>query len=195
MMAAAHVLCHFESLGGFPDTIQNQTKLVVEAIQRTLEGESGQDHAVRALMVSGIANFFHLTFGISGALASVKQKLDANVELTLDSNTIRTLVKMAQGEKERGCVYSSAVLGAIARAADGFYVSQKKKSFDVEVRSVPTNTMLSKTLEWLRQTNPSVGSSNTDTITDNQIAESLLSCLTATGSVLPLLDYSSLRIA
>ncbi|KAE8876272.1 hypothetical protein PF005_g13831 [Phytophthora fragariae] len=191
MMAAAHVLCHFESFGGFPGTIQNQTKLVVEQIQETLEDESQQDHAMCAFMVSGIANFFHLAFGISGEFISAKQKTDGNVELTLDSNTIGTLVKLARAEAERKSIYSSAVLGAIARAADGFYVSQKKKSFDVEIRSVPTNTMLSKTLEWLRQTNPSGNSSNTETIADTRIAESLLACLTSTGSVLPLLDYSS----
>ncbi|KAE9078640.1 hypothetical protein PF010_g23061 [Phytophthora fragariae] len=191
VFSEAHVLCHFESFGGFPGTIQNQTKLVVEQIQETLEDESQQDHAMCAFMVSGIANFFHLAFGISGEFISAKQKTDGNVELTLDSNTIGTLVKLARAEAERKSIYSSAVLGAIARAADGFYVSQKKKSFDVEIRSVPTNTMLSKTLEWLRQTNPSGNSSNTETIADTRIAESLLACLTSTGSVLPLLDYSS----
>ncbi|ETN09736.1 hypothetical protein PPTG_22823 [Phytophthora nicotianae INRA-310] len=89
---------------------------------------------------------------------------------------------------------STSVLGAIARSADGFYVSQKKKSFDVEIRTLPSSSLLVKTLEWLRQTNPLNDSASpvAGTISETSVAVSLLGCLTSTGSVLPLLDYASL---
>ncbi|GMF35393.1 unnamed protein product [Phytophthora fragariaefolia] len=191
--AAAQVLCHFESFGGFPSTIHNQTTLVIEQIQRTLETESGKAHALRALMVFAIASFFHLRFGFSATPTSAKHNLDGNVELTLASETISTLVKLARAESDRNCVFSIAVLGGIARSADSFYVSQKKKSFDAEVRSIPANTLLAKTLEWLRQTKPSRGDNDQhDSLApETQVAVSLLGCLTSTGSVLPLVDYAS----
>ncbi|KAF1779908.1 hypothetical protein GQ600_15355 [Phytophthora cactorum] len=117
--------------------------------------------------------------------------MDGSVEITLDSETVAMLVESARTENgsERGL--SNAVLGAIARAADKFYVSHKKKSFDVEIRTLPSNSLLAKTLEWLRDTNPS-SESVAGTISETSVAVSLLDCLTSTDSVLPLLDYASL---
>jgi hypothetical protein len=200
VLAAAHVLCREESLGGFPRTIQNQTSLVVELIRRELEGGGGPGDAVGALMLSGIANFFRLSFGVSGSLVRATLDMEGSVELALDPSTVATLVKLAQAEATKAgghCDLSCAVLGAIARAADGFYVSQKKKSFDVELRNLPPSTLLAKSLEWLRLAEPSddvpcAGHSDTGKIPERQIAESLLTSLTSSGSVLPLLDYASL---
>ncbi|KAG3108250.1 hypothetical protein PI125_g11992 [Phytophthora idaei] len=188
LMAAAYVLCRLDSFGGFVSTIQDQTKLVIEQIQRTLEDGSG---AVRSLALSAVANFFHLSFGISGSFVPGILNMDGSVEITLDSETVAMLVESARTENgsERGL--SNAVLGAIARAADKFYVSHKKKSFDVEIRTLPSNSLLAKTLEWLRDTNPS-SESVAGTISETSVAVSLLDCLTSTDSVLPLLDYASL---
>ncbi|KAG2819642.1 hypothetical protein PC116_g16063 [Phytophthora cactorum] len=188
LMAAAYVLCHLDSFGGFVSTIQDQTKLVIEQVQRTLEDGSG---AVRSLALSAVANFFHLSFGISGSFVPGMLNMDGSVEITLDSETVAMLVESARTENgsERGL--SNAVLGAIARAADKFYVSHKKKSFDVEIRTLPSNSLLAKTLEWLRDTNPS-SESVAGTISETSVAVSLLDCLTSTDSVLPLLDYASL---
>ncbi|KAG7377787.1 hypothetical protein PHYPSEUDO_011022 [Phytophthora pseudosyringae] len=192
MMAAAYVLCRMDSFGGFTRTTQTQTKVAVEQIQRTLECNSC---TARLLASSGIANFFHLGFGISGSVALANLNVDGDVELMLDYDTIAALVKLARAETERGYDLSSAVFGAIARAADGFYVSHKKKSFDAEVRNLPSNSLLTKTLEWLRRTNPSgdrADSLTSESIPETRIAASLLGCLTSTGSVLPLLDYASI---
>ncbi|KAF4045234.1 hypothetical protein GN244_ATG02618 [Phytophthora infestans] len=183
MIAAAFVLCRLDSFGGFPSTIQEQTTSVVKQIQRALEDGRG---AVRSLALSAVANLFHLSFGISGSFVPGMLHMEHNVELTLDNETIAKLVKSVRVENERVRGGSSAVLGAIARTADGFYVSHKKKSFDVEIRTLPSTSLLVKTLEWLRQTNPS------DSEADTKTAMSLLGCLTSTGTVLPLLDYASL---
>ncbi|KAL4085634.1 hypothetical protein PRIC1_014970 [Phytophthora ramorum] len=194
--AAAFVLCRLEFFGGFPSTIQNQTRLVVEGIKGVLENERSEEGAVRTLMLSGIANFFHLAFGMSG---SSRLSLADSVELTLDPSTIDRLVKLARAESAksgRDCGFAGAVLGAIASTADGFYVSQKKKSFDVELHALPARSLLAKTLEWLRQTNPSENvrpqSSAATAIPETRVALSLLNCLASAGSVLPLLDYASL---
>ncbi|KAF1779912.1 Armadillo-type fold [Phytophthora cactorum] len=164
LMAAAYVLCRLDSFGG---------------------------GAVRSLALSAVANFFHLSFGISGSFVPGMLNMDGSVEITLDSETVAMLVESARTENgsERGL--SNAVLGAIARAADKFYVSHKKKSFDVEIRTLPSNSLLAKTLEWLRDTNPS-SESVAGTISETSVAVSLLDCLTSTDSVLPLLDYASL---
>ncbi|CAI5729619.1 unnamed protein product [Peronospora farinosa] len=196
MMAAANVLCRLKSFGGFPSTIQNQTNLTVKQIKKTLESESVPDQAVHTLMLSSIANFFHLSVGISSAATP---NVGVNVELTLDFDIIASLVNLAREftKKEGHCAIANAMLGAIARAADRFYVSQKKKSFDVELRTLPSNRLLVKTLEWLRQTSPSDHDSSHDAVMtrsnpEARIAISLLGCLTSTGAVLPLLDYASL---
>ncbi|CAI5735035.1 unnamed protein product [Peronospora destructor] len=196
MMAAANVLCRLKSFGGFPSTIQNQTNLTVKHIKKTLESESAPDQAVHTLMLSGIANFFHLNVGISVA---VTPSVGVHVELTLDFDIIASLVNLAREftKKEGHCAIANAMLGAIARAADPLYVSQKKKSFDVELRTLPSNRLLVKTLEWLRQTNPSDHDSSHEALmtrsnSEARIAISLLGCLTSTGAVLPLLDYASL---
>ncbi|ETP45540.1 hypothetical protein F442_08070 [Phytophthora nicotianae P10297] len=191
MMAATYVLCRLDSFGGFPSTIQDQTKLVIDQIQRALEDGSG---AARSLALSATANFFHLSFGILGSFVPGMLNTDGNVELTLVSETVATLVKAVRAETKTERGVSSSVLGAIARSADGFYVSQKKKSFDVEIRTLPSSSLLVKTLEWLRQTNPlnDCASPVAGTISETSVAVSLLGCLTSTGSVLPLLDYASL---
>ncbi|KAF4028240.1 hypothetical protein GN244_ATG20090 [Phytophthora infestans] len=159
MIAAAFVLCRLDSFGGFPSTIQEQTTSVVKQIQRALEDGRG---AVRSLALSAVANLFHLSFGISGSFVPGMLHMEHNVELTLDNETIAKLVKSVRVENER------------------------KKSFDVEIRTLPSTSLLVKTLEWLRQTNPS------DSEADTKTAMSLLGCLTSTGTVLPLLDYASL---
>ncbi|OWZ06138.1 hypothetical protein PHMEG_00021652 [Phytophthora megakarya] len=191
MSAAAFVLCRSDHFGGFPSTIRNYTNLAVDQIKRTLEGES---NVVRSLMVSGIANFFHLSFGISGSFVSTNLNADENMEFNVDSGTIVALMKLLRSEAECDYDSSSAVLGAIARISDRFYVSHKKKSFDVEVRTLPSNTFLVKTLEWLRQASPSYDTMSPAPENDSEthLATSLLGCLTSTGPHLPLLDYASL---
>ncbi|KAL3669963.1 hypothetical protein V7S43_005336 [Phytophthora oleae] len=191
MLAAAYVLCRVDSVGGFPSATQSQTRLAVEHIQKILEDDNG---AVRSLALSSIVNFFHLGFGISGSFALAN--LNGDVELLLDVDTIARLVELTRAQTEHEHELSRGVLGAIARAADNFYVSHKKQSFDVELRTLPAKCLLTKTLEWLRQVNPSgdsaADSAVSETVPETQIAVSLLCCLSSVGSVLPLLNYQSL---
>ncbi|CAH0473579.1 unnamed protein product [Peronospora belbahrii] len=201
MMAAANVLCRLDSFGGFPSTVRNETNLTVKQIKKTLENESVPDQAVHELMLLGIVNFFHLSGGIAGpSFVGATSDMGANVMLTLDCDTIVALVKLARDftQSERHCATASAMLGAISRAADRFYVSQKKKLFDAEVRALPSDKLLVKTLEWLRQTNPFDDDNSSYEISMTRLtpkartAISLLGCLTSAGAVLPLLDYASL---
>ncbi|KAK1929702.1 Protein RST1 [Phytophthora citrophthora] len=191
MLAAAYVLCRVDSFGGFPSTTQNQTRLAVEQLQRMLEGDNS---AVRLLALSSIVNFFHLGYGISGSFALAN--LNGDVELLLDVDAIAKLVELTRAQTQHQCDLSHGILAAIARAADSFYVSHKKQSFDVELRTLPAKSLLVKALEWLRQTNPSSGSTVdstlSETVPEPQTAVSLLRSLSSIGSVLPLLNYQSL---
>ncbi|KAG1702608.1 hypothetical protein DVH05_009557 [Phytophthora capsici] len=191
MLAAVYVLCRVNSFGGFPSTTENQTRLAIEQIQKMLE--SGNT-AVRSLALSSIVNFFHLGFGISGSFALAIG--DGDVELLLDGETIAKLVELTRAQTDHDLELSHGILGAIARAADSFYVSHKKQSFDVELRTLPARSLLVKALEWLRQTNPSGAAADdlagSESIPESQIAVSLLRSLSSIGSVLPLLNYQSL---
>ncbi|RLN79269.1 hypothetical protein BBJ28_00025624, partial [Nothophytophthora sp. Chile5] len=190
LMAVPPVLCRLESHGGFPGAFQTQIKRLVDQIQKTLADDSTRSHITRMLALTGVANVFHLSLGIAGSfVAATKQSAELGVELSLDTDTVSALVEAVRtvyttNEAQRGL--ASAVLGAIARRADSFYVSQKKKAFDVEIRSFPSTTLLFKTLEWLREATPSSDEAATS------MASSLLACLSEVGAVLPLLDYASL---
>ncbi|CAI5742443.1 unnamed protein product [Hyaloperonospora brassicae] len=198
IMVVANVLCQLRHYGGFPDTIQHQTKLAVKYVKHALAGGGKPGHVGHSLMLSGIANFFHLAFGISESSIASTSSVDTNVELALDFESIGTFVQHVRDSAKSGgdCTYAKVVLGAIARAADGFYVSQKKKSFDVEIRTLPRNLLLVKTLEWLQQVNhlgedfPHHNGPTTEPSSRARLAVSLVGCLTSAGAVLPLMDYA-----
>ncbi|KAL7693696.1 hypothetical protein Plhal304r1_c003g0010971 [Plasmopara halstedii] len=187
MMSVAHILCRVDSFGGFRSATQKQTKSAIQQISKGLEHDS---IAMRSLMLMAIANFFYLPFGMSGSFVTEPLNVEGCVELKLDSETVSILVHAAQVENNCVCSLSYAVVGAIARAAERFYVVQKKKLFDAEIRTLPIKSMSSKALQWLWSTDPSslIESENTSKIRN---ASSLLRCLTSTGQVLPLLDFTS----
>uniref|UniRef100_M4C295 DUF3730 domain-containing protein n=1 Tax=Hyaloperonospora arabidopsidis (strain Emoy2) TaxID=559515 RepID=M4C295_HYAAE len=198
MMAVANVLCQIHFYGGFPDKTQNQIELAVKHIENALANDGEPGRVGHTMMLSGIANFFHLTFGISGSSVASTLNVGANIELTLDFDTTKTLVQLArQSTRSEGhCTFAKIMLGAIARAADSFYVSQKKKSFDVEIRTLPSSCLLVKTLKWLQQVNHSENDFShrdgptTEPISRTRQAVSLICCLTSAGAVLPPFDYA-----
>ncbi|KAI9906735.1 hypothetical protein PsorP6_016205 [Peronosclerospora sorghi] len=189
MMAATNVLCRLDSFGGFQKIIKEQTELAMQFLEKRVEkrllDESGSDQRVNALLLYSMANFFHCTFGIAESCVVATANVDDQVELTLGRETIITLVKLLR-QAARYSGIAKAMLGAIARKADGFYVSHKKQSFDAELRSLPSNSLLMKLLNWLRQVHP--GSKPLEPRT----AISVLHCLSSTGDVLPLMDYATL---
>ncbi|TDH70746.1 uncharacterized protein CCR75_005150 [Bremia lactucae] len=190
-MSAAYILSCLNDFGGDRAFVQDQTNLAVGQIERFIKDSCG---AVRSLMLSAVANFFYLPLGVSSLFVPNDLNMEGMLEMTLDLKSIAVLVKCTQSihESERGI--SLAVLGAIARATDRIFVSQKNYSLEYEIRTLPSEKLLTKILNWLRNTKASTDNdlSPSKTSSKRSTAVSLLGCLTLAGSVLPPLDYSSL---
>lgn len=175
---------------------QEHAQALIEQAGSTLASEKSSK-LTHQLALAGLANRFHSSLGIVSLGNGPIRKHDAGTfELTFEPSDVEFtvgLVRSSMGQDK----FKWFILGAISAARDLFFVMQKKKTFDAEIFTLPSKSMLFKVMDILRkqQSNEVSVPEREDRSARHTIArlvKSVLSCLTAVSAVLPPLDFESL---
>lgn len=175
---------------------QEHAQALIEQAGSVLASEKSSK-LTHQLALAGLANRFHFSLGIFSLGNGPTRKHDAGtLELTLEPSDVEFtvgLVRSSMGQDK----FKWFILGAISAARDLFFVTQKKKTFDAEIFTLPSKSMLFKVMDILRkqQSNEVSVPEREDRSarhTSAHLVKSVLSCLTAVSAVLPPLDFESL---
>lgn len=170
--------------------------------------ESAASDIVHDLVLVGIANCFSHSLGVmvvdsNDASSSSTSRYNSggsevddelSLEMPFDTDAVARITQSLRDEMQ-GSERALAVFGAIARQSSAFHVSQKKKVLDVEMRALPANGLLFRSLELLRQASLPSSSESTGASSARerqQQVNALLACLATAGLTLPLFDYAPL---
>lgn len=163
---------------------QDYTSVFLQCMRNTLALASAQSCSpARMLVLASIANLFHHSFGVA-ALSRTHRQAAQTVAFTYDLESVDAFMAIVRAELDVAPnAFSLTIWGAIADQRELFYVAVKKKTFDVEVSSLPVTSLLQKTFVLLLQQQA-----------DLVAAQSLLQCLAQVKKPLPQLDYASLLL-